>query len=308
MANVVGMRDDSLPEIIAIGEAMALVTPAVAEPIEYANAFCLDTGGAESNVASHLAALGRKAAWVGQLGDDSLGRRVLRLISERGVDTRWAQVHDHAPTGLYFKDPGNGVLYYRKGSAATMMEPSMLNRWPLATARVVHLSGITPILSSSCAAMLEAVLDELATAPTEVSFDVNFRPGLWDASDAATVLLKLSRRADLVFVGQDEAAALWGTHTADDVRGLLPEPQRLIVKDGDVGATEYSADGSVFEPAIPTTVVEVVGAGDAFAAGYLNAHLASLPANERLLAGHQRASMTLKSTSDFPEDLSYPLP
>lgn len=304
MAKVVGMRDGTLPEVITIGEAMALVTPAVAEPIEHAEDFRLDTGGAESNVASHLAALGRKAAWVGQLGDDFIGRRVLRLIAERGVDTSWVQLHDRAPTGVYFKDPGNGVQYYRQGSAASMMEPSMLTRLPLETASLVHLSGITPVLSSSCAAMIDAVVDQLSALPTQVSFDVNFRPGLWDARDAAAVLLDLSRRVDLVFVGLDEAAALWGTHTPDEVRELLPEPRHLIVKDGDVGATEYSVDGKEFQPAIPTAVVEVVGAGDAFAAGYLNAHLASLPAAERLQAGHQRASLTLKSTSDFPQGLS----
>jgi 2-dehydro-3-deoxygluconokinase len=95
------------------------------------------------------------------------------------------------------------------------------------------------------------------------------------------VLRRLASRADIVFVGLDEARARWKCSTADDVRALLPEPGRLVVKDSDVGANEFSADGIVFEPAIPTEVLEAVGAGDAFA------------------AGHERARLVLLSISDF---------
>jgi 2-dehydro-3-deoxygluconokinase len=109
----------------------------------------------------------------------------------------------------------------------------------------------------------------------------------------------LANRADIVFVGRDEAQALWGCSTADDVRALLPEPGRLVVKDGDIGATEFSTEGSVFELAIPTEVLEAVGAGDAFAAGYLSALLRGDTTNARLRAGHERARLVLLSTSDF---------
>jgi 2-dehydro-3-deoxygluconokinase len=292
------------PEVIALGEAMILVTPTAAEPIETAENFRLDAGGAESNVASHLAVLGHHAAWVGQLGDDSLGRRALRLLSQRGVDTRWVQIHNTAPTGVYFKDPGNGVQYFRRGSAASFMNTDTLTALPLAGARVVHLSGITAALSASCSAMLQAAVDKLARLPTLLSFDVNFRAGLWDVSEAAPILLEISRRADLLFVGLDEAATLWGTETEADVRAMLPEPRRLIVKDGAVGATEYSEEGTVFLQSVPTVVVEVVGAGDAFAAGYLSASLAGLRSKDRLMAGHARAALTIQSTSDFPESSS----
>jgi len=109
-----------------------------------------------------------------------------------------------------------------------------------------------------------------------------------------------------VFVGLDEAECLWHTATADDVRALLPEPTTLVVKDGDVGATEYrraaGADHRTFVPAVPTDVVEAVGAGDAFAAGYLAALLQGADATARLQGGHQRAYLVLQSTSDFVAD------
>jgi len=292
--------------MITLGETMALITPAHAEPLRVAREVRLLAGGAESNVAMHAAQLGVPTAWVSAVGDDALGVRVCDEVAGRGVDTRWVTMDPDAPTGVYFKDPGHGVLYYRRGSAAARMGPASVADVPLEDAEVVHLSGITPALSASCAALIDAVIDRVAAGPGIVAFDVNHRAALWAPGAAASALLPLARRADLVFVGLDEAECLWHTATADDVRALLPEPMTLVVKDGDVGATEYrrtaGADHRTFVPAIPTDVVEAVGAGDAFAAGYLVALLRGADATARLQGGHQRAHLVLQSTSDFVAD------
>ena len=292
--------------MITLGETMALITPAHAEPLRVAREVRLLAGGAESNVAMHAAQLGVPTAWVSAVGDDALGVRVCDEVAGRGVDTRWVTVDPGAPTGVYFKDPGHGVLYYRRGSAAARMGPASVADVPLEDAEVVHISGITPALSASCAALIDTVIDRVTAGPGIVAFDVNHRPALWAPGAAASALLPLARRADLVFVGLDEAECLWHTATADDVRALLPEPTTLVVKDGDVGATEYrraaGADHRTFVPAIPTDVVEAVGAGDAFAAGYLAALLRGADATARLHGGHQRAHLVLQSTSDFVAD------
>jgi len=292
--------------MITLGETMALITPAHAEPLRAAREVRLLAGGAESNVAMHAAQLGVPTAWVSAVGDDALGVRVCDEVAGRGVDTRWVTVDPGAPTGVYFKDPGHGVLYYRRGSAAARMCPASVADVPLEDAEVVHISGITPALSASCAALIDTVIDRVTAGPGIVAFDVNHRPALWAPGAAPSALLPLARRADLVFVGLDEAECLWHTATADDVRALLPEPTTLVVKDGDVGATEYrraaGADHRTFVPAIPTKVVEAVGAGDAFAAGYLAALLRGADAAARLHGGHQRAHLVLQSTSDFVAD------
>lgn len=291
------------PRLITLGETMALVTPAHAEPLRTAHEVRLLIGGAESNVAMHAAQLGVPTAWVSAVGDDALGVRVCDEVARRGVDTRWVTVDPDAPTGVYFKDPGHGVLYYRRGSAAARMGPASVADVPLEDAEVVHLSGITPALSESCAALIDAVVDRVAAGPGLLALDVNHRAALWAPGTAAAALLPLARRADLVFVGRDEAECLWHTATADDVRALLPEPTTLVVKDGDIGATEYRrADGvdqRTFVPAVPTHVVEAVGAGDAFAAGYLAAMLQGADATARLRGGHDRAHLVLQSTSDI---------
>jgi 2-dehydro-3-deoxygluconokinase len=292
--------------MITLGETMALITPAHAEPLRAAREVRLLAGGAESNVAMHAVQLGVPSAWVSAVGDDALGVRVCDEVAGRGVDTRWVTADPGAPTGVYFKDPGHGVLYYRRGSAAARMGPASVADVPLEDAEVVHISGITPALSASCAALIDTVIDRVAAGPGIVAFDVNHRAALWAPGAAASALLPLARRADLVVVGLDEAECLWHTATADDVRALLPEPMTLVVKDGDVGATEYrrvaGADHRTFAPAIPTDVVEAVGAGDAFAAGYLAALLQGADATARLRGGHQRAHLVLQSTSDFVAD------
>ena len=288
------------PEIITIGETMVLITPTVAESLETAELFRLETGGAESNVAVHLSALGHHAAWAGHLGSDAFGRRVERQLRERGVDTSLVKFNSDAPTGFYFKDPGNGVIYHRAGSAASAMTPDDLAAVPFEHAAITHISGITPSLSASCAALIDSVLVRAKNSTTVVSFDVNYRAALWPVDVAGPTLLALARRADIVLVGRDEAEVLWGTSTPESVRELLGEPDILVIKDGDVGATEFGSAGHVFVPAHTVKVVEAVGAGDAFAAGYLSGYLTGLGPEQRLSLGHDRAALVLQSTTDLP--------
>jgi 2-dehydro-3-deoxygluconokinase len=288
--------------VLAIGETMVLVRPDVPEPLEQAQAFRLDIGGAESNVASHLARAGFRAAWASAVGDDALGRRLLATLAGRGVDTSLVVVDPDAPTGVYFKDPGVGgtrVLYYRRGSAASRLGPEFAARLPLGGADLVHVSGITAALSDSCRALLDEVIGVRRSHGRPVSFDVNFRPGLWDKAVAAGALLELARRCDLVFVGRDEAEVLWDTATAAEIHALIGPGPRLVVKDAEIGAHFVHSGQSHFEPSDRVEVVEPVGAGDAFAAGYLAADLAGQPPALALRNGHRFAAAVLSTMGDF---------
>lgn len=286
------------PELLAIGETMAMVAPHAGDRLGEAELFRLDAGGAESNVAAHVAALGRRAAWFSRLGDDALGRRVAAQLEARGVDLSTVVFDPANPTGLYVKDPGNGVSYYRAGSAASRLSAADADALRLDGVRIVHLSGITAAISATAAAFLSRVLDRAHDAGVLVSFDVNHRPALWNHSTAAGPLAALAERADLLFVGRDEAEGLWGTATAGDIRARFPGVAEVVVKDGDVGATAYAGTSEVFEPSLVVEVVDVVGAGDAFAGGYLAALLEGAGPAERLRAGHARAALTLATTGD----------
>ncbi|MBK0331503.1 sugar kinase [Brachybacterium sp. MASK1Z-5] len=289
-------------DLLAIGETMALVTPARPEPLEDARDFHVGSGGAESNVACHLAAAGCRVEWFSALDDDPLGRRVRAFIEASSVSVGRVRLDAGAPTGLYVKDPGAGVSYYRRGSAASRLGPEDLAGIDAEQARIVHLTGITPALSESCRALVDAAIDRAHDAGTLVSFDVNHRPALWASTEkAARTILALARRADIVFVGRDEAETLWGARTADAVRELLPEAPHLVVKDADVEAVEFSADGRTAVPTPRVEVVEAVGAGDAFAAGWLDGLLEGASPRSRLGRGHQWAARALSSTQDIPD-------
>lgn len=215
------------------------------------------------------------------------------------MDTSSVVFDSEARTGVYFKDPGLGVHYYRRDSAAARMDVGMLPRIPLGQTRIVHLSGITPALSPGCAELVDAVIAEAARLHVLISFDVNYRPGLWPVAEAAPTIARIAAACDLVFVGRDEAQALWGTATPAEMRALLPQPRRLVVKDGEVGATEFMGRGTrTFVPALPVEVLEAVGAGDAFAAGYLSGMLRHGSSEGSLLLGHRLAARALGTLSD----------
>jgi 2-dehydro-3-deoxygluconokinase len=290
------------PEVICVGESMAMVAPARPEPLRTAQAFTIRAAGAESNVATYLSALGHAAAWAGRVGDDPLGDRLLDELGRARVDLSLVERDSAAPTGVYFKDPspaGTRVYYYRGTSAAAAMTEDVINRIAVLRPRVVHISGIVPALSDSCARVTRAVVVDRRLGDVLISFDVNFRRALWHRELAGGVLRDLAQAADIVFVGLDEARELWGLGAAADVRELLNRPARLLVKDGSSEATEYGEGAPITVPALKVRTVEPVGAGDAFAAGWLSGYLRGLTAAQRIRLGHLLAANTMRSMADF---------
>ncbi|MBO8187596.1 sugar kinase [Streptomyces spirodelae] len=329
-------------DVVCLGESMVTFLPGSAGPLADVPSFDRAIGGAESNVACTLARAGHRAAWVGRVGTDGFGDHLVRTIAEHGVDTSAVERDPERPTGIYFRTNGeratgavgagegtgatglvdgtgpaahpgplSEVLYYRAGSAASAMSPANVPRRVLRAGKVLHLTGITAALSTDCLALLR----ELTSARTPadrgggtgplVSFDVNYRVGLWRtptvAERGAEVLRELARHSDLVFVGEDEAAAAWGvTGGPEAVREALAEPAVLVVKQGATGATAFTREGTaVFAPALRVDVVSPVGAGDAFAAGFLAGTLRGLPVDQRLRHGHLTAAAALTDAGDL---------
>jgi 2-dehydro-3-deoxygluconokinase len=294
-----------LREVVCLGETMAMVTPSPPRPLSEASTLALSHGGAESNVAVWLARLGSSAAWCSRLGDDVLGHRVLAEIASAAVATDLVALDGGARTGVYFKDPRPGatrVVYYRDGSAAARMDERDVDRALARPPRLLHLTGITPALSPSCARAVDYAVTRAAQLGVTVSFDVNYRPSLWPGpAEAAAVLGPLARRCPIVFVGTDEAEALWGVSEAGEIRSVLGAHGTLVVKAGSRPASSAEGDDVTTVAALPVQVVEPVGAGDAFAAGWLHGWLRGLPAAARLRLGHLVASSALTSATDHGE-------
>lgn len=292
-------------QAVCLGETMAQLTSTDSRPLDIAENFSIRAAGAESNVAHGLAQLGSRASWISRLGDDALGHRILSEVVQSGVDVSKVRFEATARTGFFVKDPkptGSTIIYYREFSAASMIGAEDMDIALARDPEVIHLTGITPALSASCREATEYGLSAAFSRGIRTSFDVNYRAHLWGSPELAReVLTPLVNAADIVFVGLDEAKSLWGTASPAEVRRILPEPDVIIVKDGGREAIAFGRETTVSVPALSVEVIEPVGAGDAFAAGWLHGMLQGFSDEARLRLGHLMAAAALRSPTDhFP--------
>ncbi|MGH3086641.1 MAG: sugar kinase [Rubrobacteraceae bacterium] len=265
-------------QLTTLGEAMIVMDPLSRGSLRHVRAFEKHVGGAELNVAVGLARLGHRAGWSGLLGDDEFGKEIMSFMRGEGVDVSGARLDPDAPTGLYFKEWGNlgklRVHYYRAGSAASRMSFDDLDLDHLLSGGILHLTGITPALSESCRDLVERLLSAANEHGTFVSFDANIRWTLLEGRDPHKLLEPLAARADILFLSDDEAEFLFGGSEPGSIReafGSLRAGTVVVHRADGAFAVE---DGKVYEKAAyPVEVVDTVGAGDAFVAGYLSGRL-----------------------------------
>ena len=297
----------SAPEtggVVTLGETMALLWPPEVGLLRHAPALRLGVAGAESNLAVGAVRLGVPATWLGRVGDDEFGRLVTMTLRGQGVTTT-AVVDGGAPTGLMVKErrtPGTTrVRYYRAGSAGSRLRPEDVDPVVVAAGGVLHVTGITPALSDSARAAVFAAVEEADAAGVPVSVDLNYRSSLWSAADAAPVLRDLLRRADVVMATDDEARLVVdGNDPASLVAGLARlGPTQVLVKLGAEGSSS-SIDGVLHRVAARTVaVVDPVGAGDAFGAGYLSGLCLGLSAEERLALATSAGAFAVTVPGDW---------
>ncbi len=284
-------------DVLAVGESMLTL---YRDLDAVTDTFAWDVCGAESNVARYCAALGMNSGWVSRLDGGMAGSLVHDAVTASGVDTSLVGLCEDAPTGLMLRDSperGQRVQYYRSGSAASLMSPETVPVEVCLDARAVHLTGITLALSAGCRDLVMALLSERDDALR--SFDLNWRPALWPDGPPGDLFLEAANMGDIVFVGLDEAAAVWGFSQPSQVRSALPRPRIVVVKDGATGTHTFAPDGAHFEPALRGSIEGPRGAGDAFAAGFLCGYLShptDLQRCQRL--GHVVAMSAMTSELD----------
>ena len=262
--------------LVTFGETMGLVTADQTGPLEYARTFTLGIGGAESNVAIGVARLGGEVTWFGRIGSDATGDMVERRLYAERVTT--LAIRDRGFTGLMVKHRRFGstwqVDYHRAGSAGSRLCPEDVPVGVVRAAGILHLTGITPALGDSARDATRYAVEVARAAGVVVSMDVNHRAKLWDERTAGPVLRELVTRADIVFAGPAEARLVLGPDAPESTAGLVRAladlgPTEAVVKDGARGCVAL-LEGAYHElPALAVQVVDPVGAGDAFVAGYL---------------------------------------
>ncbi len=301
---------DSSPLAVCFGEGMVALVAASAGPLEQCRTFHRSLAGAEWNTAIALASAGIRTAVISRVGDDGFGRFLTGELRAHGVDDTTVEIDPDAPTGIYVKElaarPDGAVdgtmHYYRAGSAASAVSPRTLESPAasalLAAAALVHTSGITPALSDSARAAQEALYAD-RRPDRLISFDLNWRPALWRGreDEAKALLADLAHRADVVFCTRPDAEAVFGTSDPQQLRALFREPRHLLVTDP-TGAVAFDGEERAQSEAIDAPVVETIGAGDAFAAGFLAGVLTGLSLSGSLARAHRIATRAIASTRD----------
>jgi len=299
-------------EVVTLGECLASFVAADAGPLAEARGFTRHIAGAEANVAVGLARLGHAVAYIGRVGGDGFGTAILRALRGEGVDVRHLTIDDSARTGVMFRERrvlgAMDVVYHRAGSAGSRLTPEDVVRavddGVFEGIRWLHLTGITPALSDTARAATTRALEEGRRIGATVSLDVNLRRRLWSDEQAAPVLRDLASRVDVVFGSTDELALVAGADIDSEPDQLVAAvaatgPRTVVVKLGRDGALGRDGETSMAEPGIAVTdVVDPVGAGDAFCAGFIAGRLDGVDLTTALRMGNACGALAVAASGD----------
>ncbi|HJV44886.1 MAG TPA: sugar kinase [Bacillota bacterium] len=292
-------------EVVTLGETMVLFVPSSIGPLRYASSFDKTIGGAESNVAIALARLGHQVGWISRLGDDEFGLFVRQFIRGEGVDTSRVLFDKQYPTAVFFKerqvqqDPK--IYYYRKGSAASQLTPEDLDEGYIAQAKYLHVTGITPALSDSCRRTVEKAINIAKQNGLTVVFDPNIRLKLWNREEAGRVLLEIAAKCDIVLPGIEEGEILTGEVEPEAIaqRLIANGAKAVVVKLGERGAYYATKNNEEYIAGYPVKqIVDTVGAGDGFAAGFLSGLLRGWSYSEAIRLANRVGAFALTVPGD----------
>jgi 2-dehydro-3-deoxygluconokinase len=261
-------------------------------------------GGAEANVAIALAGFGHRVRMVSTLPANALGAAARGELRRHGVDADAVQ-DGPGRMGLYFLQTGamsraSEVLYDRAGSAFALADAARYD-WPrlLRGARWLHLSGVTPAVSAVAADAAVAAARAAVAAGVPVSFDGNFRQSLWAVrgADPRPVLRELMDCATVLFADHRDIGLVFGMDVADfdasaqAAFAAMPRLTHLAATRRAAGAADRQALGAdlatrstrvTLAPRALDGVVDRIGGGDAFAAGFLHGLLQGRDADAML--------------------------
>jgi 2-dehydro-3-deoxygluconokinase len=266
-------------DLVTLGEVLLRLAIPAPTRVETARQLDVQIGGSEANVAATVARLGLRTAWISALPANAWGDRVVRELAGHGVECRHVQRTDGARMGLYFLEYGVPprpirVLYDRRDSAFAGLRIDEVDWEPVRRARLVHLSGVTAGLGESGRALVRRAVEEA----TALSFDVNYRTALWTAAEARRFIEPILPRTRYLFMGEEEAATVFGLTgapeaTLEALARWAPKATIALMRgaDGSLvrGGDRFYAPGR--RPSVQ--VVDPIGAGDAYVAGFLWAML-----------------------------------
>lgn len=269
-------------DLTTLGEMLVRFSVSSGKRLEEAQQLDIYPAGAEANVATLLARLERQSCWFGALPRNPMGHLGEGALRSAGVDTSGVIWREDGRMGTYFVEfgePPRGiqVTYDRTHSVATQLQVEEIDWDRLLDTRLLHLTGITPALSPSCLELVGEAIRRAHDRGVPVSFDVNYRQKLWPEAEAAQTLMPLIQNVELLFCSQADASRLFhATGSMQEVVqriSAISHARTVIVTFADQGALLWKDKKGHHEPAVPTRIVDRLGAGDALAAGVIHGWL-----------------------------------
>lgn len=293
-----------LEGLVCIGQALGVARARDCGPLANGAGLELGVVGAELNVAIGVRRLGLASTWVGHVGADPVGALVARELRAEGVRTVLT-VDPERPTAFMVTERRTAdrrrVVYYRVDAAGAGLGPRDLLALDWSEARMLHVTGITACLGTGPAELLQTATETARRAGLPVSLDLNHRLALADADQFRTAVTPLIARSDIVFATQDEATVITGAGSPDGQARRIHAmgPQEVVIKLGAEGSLLAVDDHVDRRASAARTVIDPVGAGDAFAAGYLAARLDGRTAIESHAQAVAVAAVCLATDGDW---------
>ena len=273
--------------VLTLGDAIITMNPTTMGPLRYVTHFEKKVGGAELNFAIACARLGLSTKFISRLGKDEFGRFIYNFVRGEGVDMDYVQFVEGYPTSLNFKEireDGSGrTFYYRYHSPITTLTPDDIRPEMFKKIDVVHLTGVYLAINPQNKLVVQQVIRMAKKRGAKISFDPNIRLKLWTIEEAREAFFTLFPSIDLLLTGREEISMILENESETVWEEFATKYNiELVIKDGGKGSKSYVNKRWYKQKAFPVTVVDTVGAGDGFDAGYIYALLHGYSYEERL--------------------------
>jgi 2-dehydro-3-deoxygluconokinase len=305
-------------DVVTFGEAMIRLSPPHFLRLEQTQSLDVRAGGAELNVAVGVTRFGMKSAWVSKLPKNPLGYFIRDRAQEFGVDCSHIVWSDKGRAGIYFLEFGaspraSSVVYDRAGSSISMIQPGEVN-WTqvFSGSKHFHMSGITPALSASASEVTVEALKAAKKAGCTISYDLNYRKKLWTPADAKKIQEPMMADVDILITTEEDTNVVFGIKEKDYETAAEKLAQTFKFKivaitlreDLSVWRNNWTAiayqDGKIYrDRKYEVEIVDRVGAGDSFTAGFLYGWVKEKDVQKGVQYGNAFAALKHTLPGDF---------
>jgi 2-dehydro-3-deoxygluconokinase len=316
-----------MPKIITFGEVLLRLSTPGFQKIQQAVSFEATFGGTEMNVGAGLAQWGYEAAHVGVFPDNLVGKKAKAHIRTLGISDEYVKLEGQR-MGLFFLETGavsraSQIVYDRADSAFANLDPDWFD-WEqiLKGADWFHWCGITPAISQGAAAACLNAVKMAKKLGITVSSDIYYRSNLWNYNKTPQEILpELAKYSDVILASRKNLEEIFGIAPSEIEKGKFqdtaakfmkayPNVKKVVDTDREQISASHNMLGSKIwngkeyiktDAYDVTHIVDRIGTGDAFLAGFIHGQLSG--ANDLKSLQYGNASSALKHTIPGDQNL-----